>query len=132
MDASAPCDRVNFQTQTAAQTHWASHIADPTGCHSARSTRASMRGANMIGAALFEADLREYDMPGAILRHMGVTAVRLMTNNPDKVKALEEYGLAVAERVPLEVPPRQANRNYLATKRRKFGHLLELADPKPD
>jgi len=50
----------------------------------------------------------------------------LMTNNPDKVKALEEYGLKVTERVSLEVAPRKANRKYLQTKRAKFGHLLSL------
>ena len=52
-----------------------------------------------------------------------------MTNNPDKVAALEDYGLTVVERVAIEVPPRDANRNYLATKRSKFGHLLSMAGP---
>jgi GTP cyclohydrolase II len=51
-----------------------------------------------------------------------------MTNNPDKVKALEDYGLTVSERVPIEIAPRSANRNYLATKRAKFGHLLSLGE----
>jgi 3,4-dihydroxy 2-butanone 4-phosphate synthase/GTP cyclohydrolase II len=55
-----------------------------------------------------------------------------MTNNPDKVAALEEYGLAVIERVPVEVPPRAANREYLETKRVKFGHLLSLVAEKQD
>ena len=50
-----------------------------------------------------------------------------MTNNPDKVKALEDYGLTVSERVAIEIEPRNANRKYLATKRSKFGHLLSLA-----
>ena len=49
-----------------------------------------------------------------------------MTNNPDKVRALEEYGLAVTERVPIEVAPRSSNERYLQTKRTKFGHLLSL------
>ncbi|MNC87447.1 Riboflavin biosynthesis protein RibBA [compost metagenome] len=49
-----------------------------------------------------------------------------MTNNPDKVAALEDYGLAVIERVPIETMPRLANRGYLETKRSKFGHLLSL------
>ena len=49
-----------------------------------------------------------------------------MTNNPDKVAALEKYGLDVVERVAVEVPPRAANRNYLQTKRTKFGHLLSM------
>jgi 3,4-dihydroxy 2-butanone 4-phosphate synthase/GTP cyclohydrolase II len=54
-----------------------------------------------------------------------------MTNNPDKVAALERHGLHVAERVPIEVPPRDANRNYLETKRAKFGHLLSLTQGAP-
>jgi 3,4-dihydroxy 2-butanone 4-phosphate synthase/GTP cyclohydrolase II len=49
-----------------------------------------------------------------------------MTNNPDKVRQLEAYGLTVAERVPIEVPPRKSNRDYLRTKRTKFGHMLSL------
>ena len=49
-----------------------------------------------------------------------------MTNNPDKVAALERYGLNVVERVAVEVPPRDANRSYLQTKRTKFGHLLSM------
>jgi 3,4-dihydroxy 2-butanone 4-phosphate synthase / GTP cyclohydrolase II len=53
--------------------------------------------------------------------------VRLMTNNPDKVAALERYGLNVVERVAVEVPPRDANRKYMQTKRAKFGHLLSMA-----
>ena len=53
--------------------------------------------------------------------------VRLLTNNPEKVRALEDYGLIVTERVAIEVTPRQANRKYLQTKRTKFGHLLSLA-----
>jgi len=55
-----------------------------------------------------------------------VKKVRLMTNNPEKVAALEDYGLAVIERVAIETMPRLANRGYLETKRSKFGHLLSL------
>jgi 3,4-dihydroxy 2-butanone 4-phosphate synthase / GTP cyclohydrolase II len=55
-----------------------------------------------------------------------------MTNNPDKVQALERYGLTVVERVPVEALPRSANRNYLQTKRTKFGHLLSLVGENPD
>jgi 3,4-dihydroxy 2-butanone 4-phosphate synthase / GTP cyclohydrolase II len=54
-----------------------------------------------------------------------------MTNNPDKVRALEDYGLAVSERMPIEIAPRQANRKYLQTKRAKFGHLLSLVAEQP-
>jgi 3,4-dihydroxy 2-butanone 4-phosphate synthase / GTP cyclohydrolase II len=74
----------------------------------------------------FAADMRDYSIGAHILFDLGVRGVRLMTNNPDKVKALEEYGLTVAERVPVEVPPRSSNLDYLATKRAKFGHMLSL------
>jgi 3,4-dihydroxy 2-butanone 4-phosphate synthase/GTP cyclohydrolase II len=74
----------------------------------------------------FAADLRDYSAGAHILFDLGVRCVRLLTNNPDKVRTLEEYGLTVVERVPLEVPPRAPNRAYLDTKRAKFGHLLSL------
>ena len=74
----------------------------------------------------FAADMRDYKAGAHILFDLGVRQVRLMTNNPDKVAALEEYGLTVTKRVPIEVPPRSSNRDYLQTKRTKFGHLLSL------
>lgn len=74
----------------------------------------------------FAADMRDYKAGAHILSDLGVRQVRLMTNNPDKVAALQRYGLTVTERVAIEVPPRDANRNYLETKRAKFGHLLSL------
>ncbi len=82
----------------------------------------------------FAADMRDYKAGAHILFDLGVRQVRLMTNNPDKVAALQRYGLNVVERVAVEVPPRAANRNYLQTKRAKFGHLLSLAGvaEKPD
>ncbi len=87
----------------------------------------------------FAADLRDYSAGAHILFDLGVRRVRLLTNNPDKVRTLEEYGLTVVERVPLEVAPRAPNRAYLDTKRAKFGHLLSLdqsrdaaADPARD
>ena len=80
----------------------------------------------------FAADMRDYSAGAHILFDLGVRQVRLMTNNPDKVAALESYGLTVAERVPVEAAPRSANRNYLQTKRTKFGHLLSLVGDKPD
>ena len=78
----------------------------------------------------FAADMRDYKAGAHILFDLGARKVRLMTNNPDKVAALEEYGLTVTERVPVEVAPRTANRDYLETKRTKFGHLLSLAEGK--
>lgn len=76
----------------------------------------------------FAADMRDYKAGAHILFDLGVRRVRLMTNNPDKVQALEKYGLTVVERVSIEVPPRSANRDYLKTKRARFGHLLSMVE----
>jgi len=76
----------------------------------------------------FAADMRDYKAGAHILFDLGVRKVRLMTNNPDKVAALENYGLTVAERVAIEAPPRSANVEYLKTKRTKFGHLLSMVE----
>jgi len=76
----------------------------------------------------FAADMRDFKVGAHILFDLGARQVRLLTNNPDKVKALEDYGLKVTERVALEIAPRSANRNYLQTKRTKFGHLLALGE----
>jgi 3,4-dihydroxy 2-butanone 4-phosphate synthase/GTP cyclohydrolase II len=77
----------------------------------------------------FAADMRDYKAGAHILFDLGVRKVRLMTNNPEKVAALEEYGLTVTERIAIEATPRSANRNYLETKRAKFGHLLSMVKP---
>jgi GTP cyclohydrolase II len=68
-------------------------------------------------------DPREYDRVGVVLRHFGITGVRLLTNNPRKIKGLEAFGIAVT-REPLEIPPTPASRPYLQTKHQKMGHLL--------
>jgi GTP cyclohydrolase II len=73
----------------------------------------------------FEADLRGYELAGAILRHLGLSAVRLMSNNPEKIQALERAGVRVTERVPSIVPPLDSTEDYLRTKREKLGHLLD-------
>ena len=80
----------------------------------------------------FAADMRDYKAGAHILFDLGVRKVRLMTNNPEKVQALAEYGLTVIERVPIEVAPRSSNRDYLRTKRTKFGHLLSMVGEKQD
>lgn len=75
----------------------------------------------------FEADLREYNMPGAVLLALGVRSVRLMTNNPDKIAALEAAGITVAERVPCQAVQRSTHSaRYMKTKKKRLGHLLEL------
>jgi GTP cyclohydrolase II len=73
----------------------------------------------------FAADLRQYELPGAILRHFGVNAVRLLSNNPEKIQALERAGVRVTERVPCVAPNPTHARQYLATKKDKMGHLLD-------
>jgi 3,4-dihydroxy 2-butanone 4-phosphate synthase/GTP cyclohydrolase II len=79
----------------------------------------------------FKPDLRDYGIGAQILRDLGVEKMRLLTNNPKKIVGLEGYGLAVVERVPIEMVPTSRNRAYLATKRDKLGHLLTLpATPK--
>ncbi|MDR1872982.1 MAG: bifunctional 3,4-dihydroxy-2-butanone-4-phosphate synthase/GTP cyclohydrolase II [Deltaproteobacteria bacterium] len=72
----------------------------------------------------FADDLRDYGLGAQILRDLGVSKMRLMTNNPAKMVALEGYGLEVVERVPLEVSPRPENHQYMETKCRRMGHLL--------
>jgi GTP cyclohydrolase II len=73
----------------------------------------------------FDADLRGYELPAAILRFFGLTAVRLMSNNPEKIRALENAGVHVTERVPCLVAPVESTEDYLRTKREKLGHLLD-------
>jgi GTP cyclohydrolase II len=72
----------------------------------------------------FRADHRDYALPADILRFLGVTAVHLLSNNPDKIQALERAGIQVAERVPCVVAPVDSTRIYLRTKKEKLGHLL--------
>ena len=77
----------------------------------------------------FAPDLREYSMCEDMLAHLGVKSVRLMTNNPRKVAALEAHGIRVVERVPLMTGRNPHNEQYLDTKQEKMGHML---DKKPD
>ncbi len=72
----------------------------------------------------FKDDLRDYGIGAQILVDLGLRKVRLMTNNPRKIKGLEGYGIEVIERVPIEIPPKKENVKYLKTKRDKMGHIL--------
>lgn len=72
----------------------------------------------------FEADLRDYGIGAQILVDLGLTSVRVLTNNPRKVVGLKGYGLEIVDRVPIRVPPTVHNARYLETKRDKMGHLL--------
>lgn len=72
----------------------------------------------------FKADHRGFELPAGILKALGVKQVRLLSNNPDKIAALESAGVSVVERVPCEVEPQLHAEEYLKTKKDKMGHLF--------
>lgn len=80
----------------------------------------------------FPTDARDYGIGAQILADLGLTSIRLMTNNPAKRIGLEGYGLKVVERVPIVIEPHQHNRYYLEIKRDKMGHLLDFSPKKED
>ena len=69
-------------------------------------------------------DKRDYGIGSQILRDLGLTKLRIMTNNPKKIYGIEGYGLTVVEEVPIRVEPGEHNGKYLATKKEKMGHKL--------
>jgi GTP cyclohydrolase II len=86
------------------------------------------QGADTVEANVqlgFDSDLRSYLLPGAILRYFGLKAVRLLSNNPEKVAAVESAGVEVVERVPCIADAVESREAYLRTKKEKMGHLLE-------
>ena len=76
----------------------------------------------------FKPDLRDYGIGAQVLLDLGVRNMRLLTNNPRKVKGLEGFGLQIVERVPIEIPPNGRNSNYLKVKKDKLGHILSMVD----
>jgi 3,4-dihydroxy 2-butanone 4-phosphate synthase/GTP cyclohydrolase II len=78
----------------------------------------------------FPADARDYGIGNQILADLGLTTIRILTNNPKKLTGIDGFGLTVVEQVPIEVVPRAENRAYLATKRAKLGHRLHHQDLK--
>ncbi len=73
----------------------------------------------------FSADLREYGIGAQILSDLGLSTLRVLTNNPRKIVGIEGYGLRVVERVPIQIPPNRHNARYFDAKRRKLGHLID-------
>lgn len=73
----------------------------------------------------FKADLREYGIGAQMLKDIGLTSIKLLTNNPKKIVGLEGYGLEVTERIPIEFEPSKHSQSYLKTKKDKLGHLLK-------
>ncbi len=74
----------------------------------------------------FKPDERQYEIAAAMLKKFDVRSIRILTNNPAKIRELERSGVRIKERVPLETPSSKYNRLYLETKKTKFGHLLSL------
>ena len=73
----------------------------------------------------FSADQRDYTIGAQILADLGLTSIRILTNNPKKITGLEKYSLRIIERVPIVIEPNDINRQYLKTKYEKLGHLIE-------
>jgi 3,4-dihydroxy 2-butanone 4-phosphate synthase / GTP cyclohydrolase II len=103
--------------------------------HKLRAYSLQERGRDTVEANLelgLPVDDREYGIGSQILVDLGVTTMRLMTNNPAKYGGLDGYGLKIVERVPLETYPNPENLRYLRTKRERMGHLLDLPDAADD
>jgi 3,4-dihydroxy 2-butanone 4-phosphate synthase/GTP cyclohydrolase II len=97
--------------------------------HKLRAYTLQDQGRDTVEANLelgFPADSREYGIGAQILVDLGVTTMRLMTNNPAKYGGIEGYGLEITDRVPLSITPNSENIAYLRAKQEKLGHLLGL------
>jgi 3,4-dihydroxy 2-butanone 4-phosphate synthase/GTP cyclohydrolase II len=80
----------------------------------------------------FEADLRQYECCAEIFKQLGLRRVRMLSNNPEKIAALEAAGIEIAERLPIDPEPHEAAINYLKTKKEKLGHLLDNIPPEEE
>jgi GTP cyclohydrolase II len=79
----------------------------------------------------YAADCREYELPAEVLKQLNVSQVRLITNNPEKVAALESAGIQVTERISAEVEPLESFAGYLRTKHEKMGHIVDAMETQP-
>ncbi|MEM7103941.1 MAG: GTP cyclohydrolase II [Bacteroidota bacterium] len=87
------------------------------------------KGLNTLEANLhlgFDGDLRSYEEAIEILKDLGIKQIQLVTNNPDKILAFDNSGIEVVKRVPIQIPPSEENIDYLITKEKEMGHLLNL------
>lgn len=78
----------------------------------------------------FQGDLREYYLGAQILRDLGITSLHLLTNNPDKLYQLEDYGIKITRRIPIEIAANPYDRFYLQTKKQRMGHILHIKEEK--
>lgn len=78
----------------------------------------------------FKGDLREYYIGAQILRDLGIKSLKLLTNNPDKIYQLEDYGMTIARRIPIEIQANEYDRFYLKTKQERMGHILNFGEEK--
>jgi 3,4-dihydroxy 2-butanone 4-phosphate synthase / GTP cyclohydrolase II len=72
----------------------------------------------------FAADQRDYTIAAQILSDLGLTTIKLLTNNPRKINGLENFGIKIVERIPIQVKPNAANKGYLKVKKQKMGHMF--------
>lgn len=87
------------------------------------------KGFNTLEANLelgFHSDLRDYSLATQLLEDLKISKIRLITNNPDKIKAFDNSKIEVVERIPIEIKPKPENLNYLATKKDYMGHMISL------
>jgi 3,4-dihydroxy 2-butanone 4-phosphate synthase/GTP cyclohydrolase II len=97
-------------------------------CNKMKAYELQDKGMDTVEANLhlgFEADLRDYGIGAQILSDLGLTTIRLMTNNPKKIVGLEGYGLKIKDRVPVKITPNKNNKRYLSTKKKKLDHMLD-------